>query len=81
MTVEYVFAAVLALSCQNSQSCYWLEPGAGYQSRTPTQNPNWCVINRSDKRAPVMLKHGRGGTQLYLGRGIEPCDSQHSPTS
>jgi hypothetical protein len=40
LTVEYVVAAILALICKPNE-CYWLEPGTRYESRTPTQNPNW----------------------------------------
>jgi hypothetical protein len=81
VTVEYVFAAVLALSRQSSQSCSWLEPGMQYMSRTPTQNPNWCVINRSNARSPVRLEFLHG-SRLFMGPGIEPCnDSGRTPTS
>jgi hypothetical protein len=80
VTLEYVFSAVLALSCQNNPSCSWLDPGIQYQSRTPTQNPNWCVINRGSVRSPVMMEV-RPPPRMFLGPGIEPCDVRARPNA
>jgi hypothetical protein len=80
LTVEYLFSAFLAFSCQNNSSCFWLDPGTRYESRSPTQNPNWCVINRGAAKAPVRLEF-IPGPRMILAPGIEPCDSGRVPTS
>lgn len=75
MTVQYVIAAFLtAANC--GQACIVLAPGQRYESQSPNQNPNWCVINRGKAAAPVRFEIV--GAKMLLGRGVEPCST---PTS
>jgi hypothetical protein len=78
VTVEYIFAAILAVTCKPNE-CLWLEPGTRYESRTPTQNPNWCVINRNNVRSPVKLTAIPFPPRMFMGPGIEPCDIRLKP--
>jgi hypothetical protein len=82
MTVEYILAAVLNVSCLNSNQCMQLVPGQRYESLSPTQRPNWCVVNRNNARSPIKFQQARGGMKMYLGQGVEPCDDRRrTPTS
>jgi hypothetical protein len=77
MTVEYVFAAYLtAAVC--GHGCHYLTPGMIYESRTPRQNPNWCVVNLGIERAAVKLDF-KGRPRMLLGPGIVPCPRLPSP--
>jgi hypothetical protein len=58
-----------------------LETGVQYQSRTPTQNPNWCIINRGNVRSPIKLITVPPPPTMFLGPGIEPCDVRARPNA
>jgi hypothetical protein len=74
--VEYVVAAFMTVS--NCGNCLQLEPAMRYESRTPTQNPNWCVINTGNAPAAVRLDFRGGRSRLLMGRGVQPCSTPSS---
>lgn len=73
--IEYVTALYLTASaCDATPGCWVLQPGKGYQSLTPSQNPNWCVINKGMVASGAMLSFRTvTSTQLLMGPGVVPC--------
>ncbi len=78
ITLEYIVALSLAMSCQNNPSCYWIAVGQRYESLSPTQNPNWCVINRGKVASPVRMTIEY---KMFMGPGVEPCDARKGPNA
>ena len=75
MIIEYVVALHLTASaCAATPGCYVIPPGDGYTSLTPTQNPNWCVMNRGSTASGAMLAFpSPTQAQLLMGPGVKPC--------
>jgi hypothetical protein len=75
VVIEYVTALYLtAAACATILGCYVLPPGQGYQSLTPTQHPNWCVINKGIVASGAMLAFPEPiRSQLLMGPGVKPC--------
>jgi hypothetical protein len=71
MRLNMSVAAFLTIAkCGNA--CVVLDPGQRYESQTPTQNPNWCVVNTGKNPAPVRFET-LPKIRMLLGRGVQPC--------
>jgi hypothetical protein len=73
--IEYVTALFLtSAACVDIIGCRVLTPGEDYRSQTPTQNPNWCVVNQGKVVSGAMLSVKTPlSAQLLMGPGVVPC--------
>jgi hypothetical protein len=73
--IEYVTALYLTAStCAATLGCSVIKPGDGYASLTPTQHPNWCVVNKGIVASGAMLSfRSPMKPQLLMGPGVKPC--------
>lgn len=73
--VEYLIALYLTAStCAGTPGCVVIKPGDGWASRTPTQRPNWCVVNKGPFASGAMLTFPTPLTpKVLMGPGIQPC--------
>jgi hypothetical protein len=73
--IEYVTALYLSASaCALTLGCHVIPPGEGYASLTPTQYPNWCVINKGPVASGAMLAFPTPTqNQMLMGPGVKPC--------
>jgi hypothetical protein len=73
--IKYVVASYLTASaCAGIPGCVVIQPGDGYKSLTPTQMPNWCVINHGIVASGAMLSFPTPVSPvLLMGPGVKPC--------
>jgi hypothetical protein len=63
-----------ASACAITMGCQTLPPGQGYQSLTPNQHPNWCVINKGMVVSGAMLSlEDIRRPKPLMGPGVVPC--------
>jgi len=73
--IEYIIASYLTASaCAATLGCHLIPQGDSYQSLTPTQRPNWCVVNKRIVAAGAMLSFATPtNPRLLMGPGVRPC--------
>lgn len=78
--IQYATALYLtAEACTSILGCVLIQPGNGYASRTPTQHPNWCVMNNGMVPSGAMLSLQTPiKPQLLMGPGVKPCGLPHA---
>jgi hypothetical protein len=73
--IEYVTALYrTASACAATIGCHVIQPGDGWASLTPTQHPNWCVMNKGMVASGAMLSFRSPiKAQLLMGPGVRSC--------